>query len=750
MLARSRAHDKNGVAAQTVEESDQMARRKSGFAARDTFFVGLAAALLVALPRTALAEAEPVPATPEPPVAKTDYEPPLYGQWRYAGWGGGGFFWCAVSHPTDPKTIYLGGDVAGIYKTEDQGRQWRFVNNGLKDYAIYSIALAKSAPDTLYAMTYGGICKTTDGGKQWQLLPETAKSKLGIVPLRHASVRGVAIDPTNPDIVYAGSAKGQLYKTEDGGKTWRKLDYLPKPAETKEGGVIAAVAVSEHDPKVVLMANNKLGVFRSQDAGATWTKLATPDSGACVAFSPHDPRTLAAAFWNKGIMLSTDNGETWTAANSGLEIGDKAKICEVQFHAKDPNVLYAIGNREWSGCFYRSSDGGKTWKGRRSGTPDFAANPTSPEEGGNLSTLTNIAVSAAAPDVIFLSANWRNWLSLDGGETWRETARGADISCIEDIRFFKGKTYASAMDEGLLVSEDNGLSWKQLCPRKFSDQISGHQWRIQVSAKGDTERIVSTSSPWNAAHPNQVLISEDGGKTFSAHRKGLPDYIPGVNCMWGRGYPRALAADPGDSNTLYLGIDGDPEPDKKRSGGGVFKTADGGRTWTQLPQQPGSRRMFFGLAVDPTDPKRIFWATCGTNGGLYRSENGGESWEYVFKDETWLFNVTVDPKGNVYTGGGNLVRSTDHGKTWQKLTNFSDKISIVGLEVDPQDERRIWISRVNWGETAGGGVQRTTDGGATWEDITGELPYVKPMVLRYNAETRELWAGGVGLFRAKQ
>ena len=74
----------------------------------------------------------------------------------------------------------------------------------------------------------------------------------------------------------------------------------------------------------------------------------------------------------------------------------------------------------------------------------------------------------------------------------------------------------------------------------------------------------------------------------------------------------------------------------------------------------------------------------------------------------------------------------------------------MGVELDPRDERRIWISRVVWGDRAAGGVYRTTDGGATWEDITGDLPYRKPLVLRFNAETGHLWAGGVGLFRIRQ
>jgi photosystem II stability/assembly factor-like uncharacterized protein len=218
--------------------------------------------------------------------------------------------------------------------------------------------------------------------------------------------------------------------------------------------------------------------------------------------------------------------------------------------------------------------------------------------------------------------------------------------------------------------------------------------------------------------------------------------------MWGEGYARALATDPKDSNVMYLGIDGDPDPAKKHPGGGIFKSTDGGKTWKALANQPGSRRMFYALVVDPTDSKRIYWGACGNGGGLYRSEDAGESWTLVFKNETWLFNVAVSPTGVVYCPGTNLWRSKDHGATWEKLTDFSDA-AIVGLEVHPTDEKTIWLSRVTWSSETGGGIHKTSDGGATWQDFTGDIPYRKPMILRYNAETGLLWAGGVGLYTVK-
>ena len=386
---------------------------------------------------------------------------------------------------------------------------------------------------------------------------------------------------------------------------------------------------------------------------------------------------------------------------------------------------------------------------------DLSANPTGPEEfrdknnpSTGFSSLTNLAVSPVTSGELFVSANWRNAWSGDGGRNWMERDRGADISCVHDIRFSHGRVYAAVMDEGVLTSSDNGKQWKQLWPLKHSRELSGHAWRLALTDNKGTDRIISTISPWDS-NQTRVVVSEDGGKTYKPTTSGLPDYRITPNTMWGQGFPRALAVDPNNPQIVYLGVDGDPAPGK--SGGGIFKSEDGGYSWKLLPQQPGSRRMFYALAVDPTDSKRIYWGACGTGGGLYRSEDGGQSWPLVFKQETWVFNVLVTAKGEVYCPGKNLWHSSDHGATWKKLTDLQEPgQSIVGLEVDPRDPKTLWYSSLKWGGRSYGYVYKTTDGGKTWTDITGNLPCRGPLILRFNPATNELWAGGVGLFRKQQ
>jgi len=679
--------------------------------------------------------------------AETAAASPRETHWEQCGWGGGGFFWACAFHPVRDGVIYMGGDVGGAYKTEDKGLHWRLINRGLVDYAVYSFAVDKQHPDTVYAGTVGGICKSTDAGEHWEFLKATGKDALGITSERGVSVRNIAVDPTDGNVIYAGTPKGSIFKSADGGQSWAKVYQTPA------GGGMSYASVAEGRPGVVLAAGTP-GVLLSENAGETWTTLKTPPHATSAIFGRGNADLIYGSFGKEGVWKSADGGSTWTAVNTGIRQG--CVIREVAVDPRAPDAICCIGAVGWEGFFYRSSDGGESWQLSATIRRDFEADPTLPDDYGGrakatcpLSNPANLALNPRSPTEVFIAGNWRPCYSADGGRTWEERDRGADISCVTDIRFAGGRTYVTAMDEGLMMSEDGGRAWRQLCPLKYDPAMSGHQWRVLALPKEGSAKIISTCSPWNQ-DSSLVLFSEDGGATFRAARKGLPDYRTRVNTMWEQSYPRALAADPRNPLVLYLGIDGDPEPALGRSGGGVFKSEDGGYTWRQLPNQPGSRRMFYGLAVDPTDSNRIFWGACGQGGGLYRSDDAGDTWKLAFKGETWAFNVAVSPSGSVYCPGNNLWKSTDHGQTWNKMTSFTDSVSIVGLEIDPRDEKTIWLSKVPWSSAAAGGIHKTTDGGKTWQDVTGDIPYRKPLVLRFDPATEELWAGGAGLFKVKQ
>jgi photosystem II stability/assembly factor-like uncharacterized protein len=511
------------------------------------------------------------------------------------------------------------------------------------------------------------------------------------------------------------------------------------------GGSVHSVVVAAADPSLVLAATADSGLLVSTDSGATWHAADAPSKASSAAVSADDANIIYAAFGTDGVWKSTDKGKSWKRASQGLP--GRMSVTDVAVSPANPLEVYAIGAVGWNGAFYRSTDGGENWNASSTLAADTAGDPTLPAEPRRapLSTPTNLVINPLKPRELYISANWRSCMSADGGVTWAERDRGADISCIYDIRFSGARAYACAMDEGTLVSENNGKDWRQLWPLKFTPQISGHNWRLGVTPVDGADRVIAAASPWDTTYPNRVILSEDGGKSFAASGQGLPDYVPRQNTLWGQGYARAMAVDPKNPKVIFLGIDGSPEPGK--SGGGIFKSEDGGNSWKQLAGQPANRRMFFGLAVDPTDSDRLYWGSCGD--GLYRSEDGGKTWELAFQNERWVFNVMVAADGTVYCPGDNLWRSTDHGRTWKQITHLAGR-PIVAMEVHPLDPATIWFATTTWDGSDNGAVYKTTDTGNHWQEITGNLPHRKPMVLRFNPQTKELWAGGVGLYRTGQ
>ena len=664
-------------------------------------------------------------------------------QWEPAGWGGGGWFWATAYHPTKDGVIYMGLDVGGVAKTTDHGLTWKIMNNGLTNYSAYSLAVDRTHPETVYVATMDGLHKSTDGAATWKLLPNTRRAELRITGERNHSVRSVAVDPTDGNILYAATPGGKIYKSSDAGETWSVV-FEKKISGTAEPAPFHAVAVSAKNPALVVAATDDSGLVLSEDAGRTWRELDTPKKASSAMFAETDPSVMFGSFYKDGIWKSTDTGKTWSRLTEGVP----ADVTFREIAVSPANALdvYAIGS-----TVIVSNDGGKTWKPSMTLNVDLTGNPTRHYNGEKPTTKIahpmNITFNPTNPKELFISSDWRAAWSGDGGATWHERERGADISCITDIRFSKGRAYTTAMDEGALVTEDNGQTWRQFWPLKYIPDTSGHYWRVTVNTINGVDQIVTAASPWNTPL-RRVVFSADGGKTFKDTTAGLPDYIPTANTMWGQGHPRALAVDPNDPRIVYLGLDGDATEGK--TGGGIFKSENGGATWKQLPNQPTSRRMYYGLAVDPTDSQRIFWGACAENGGVHRTQDGGKTWERVFDKEPYVWNVYVTKEGVIYCGGAQLWRSTDHGTTWNQVGELPAGRSLVGIESDPRDPKTVWVSQTTWNGSDAGGVYKTTDGGVTWQNITGNLPYVKPQVIRFNPETNELWAGWVGLYKIKQ
>ncbi|MCL4193150.1 MAG: hypothetical protein KJZ87_15545 [Thermoguttaceae bacterium] len=251
--------------------------------------------------------------------------------WTGVGPGGGGWIQAIACDPRDPETIYLGCDVGGFYLSRDGGRSWRIQNDGLNNYFVECIAVHPRDSRIILLGMEGGVFKSTDQGKTWSW-----KRHGFPAPERHAysaPIGSLCFDPTRPDVLYAGigrprwgkDGKGQIYKSEDGGESW-KLTGAEGAIDPR--AIVGDLEVSP-DGSYVLAATDK-GIYRSDDSGSAWSAsnggLAHRDAGE-LAIAPSDPRVVYCTLrttardrepWNGGVWRSDDGGKTWAPRSDGL------------------------------------------------------------------------------------------------------------------------------------------------------------------------------------------------------------------------------------------------------------------------------------------------------------------------------------------------------------------------------------------------------------------------------------------------
>jgi photosystem II stability/assembly factor-like uncharacterized protein len=226
--------------------------------------------------------------------------------------------------PANGETVYVGTSGSGVWKTTDSAETWKPVNTGLSDPQIWALGTDQNS-QTIYAATNAGVFKTSNDGETWS--PTTALGKFG--------VRTLAVDPKNPQIVYANPFNDGLYRTSNGGDSWDFLSNL---------GVVVTVAVDPVDPATVYAVSNGTGVFRSSDSGSTWTPI---NNGlpfleflGRLAIDPANPSTLYVSLYGS-VYRSTDRGEHWTDFTKGIPFGGGLQVFSIAVNATGSTIYIA-------------------------------------------------------------------------------------------------------------------------------------------------------------------------------------------------------------------------------------------------------------------------------------------------------------------------------------------------------------------------------------------------------------------------
>ena len=636
-------------------------------------------------------------------LAQTAFAQSASLHWEFAGWYGGGCYPDLVFDPHVKDRVYLTSDVAGLWRSDDLGEHWHFITKGLGQLVVPALAVAPSDSNVLYAATGGGLYISKNAGDSWT---STDEQDGAITFKRPENYRPIAIDAQHPNQLCVATAKAQVFCSKDFGSTWKNID--PDRKSFPDQMNISAIDLTK-DGKLLVASNNGLNIC---DINTSKCQAMAQGPSIITDFvrSQKSPNVLYAA-GSEMLWSSSDNGSSWSQM-SAIPEGKTFRIALDE--SGDLPIIRVIWLDAWKGGVLVSRDQGKSWESQDDQlNADRVSDPTRlwAANGGK---SNSVQVDPFNPEIIFRTDWWGVWRSDDGGKSWNEKINGAPNSVATQISIATNSDiYVSSMDNGLLRSKDGGKAYEMLFPKQYDPSQSGHVWRVLTTA----DAIIGTSSPWNDP-VNQVIISHDSGNSFSLINSGLPSSRPKGNTMWSEGYPRALTMDPHNPDIIYLGIDGD-------DGGGLFVSRDIGQTWQRSIGQPGSLRIYNGLAVDPTDSNRILWGASGLGGGVYLSEDAGKTFKLTEGEMSWVFGVTISPDGTMYAAGASngsaLFTSNNHGHSWKLVKNFDKDLALVAVAIDPLNPKIIATSSVSW-TSQPGKIFLSKDAGKNWQDITGDLP----------------------------
>ncbi len=598
-----------------------------------------------------------------------------------------------------------------------------------------------SHPNVFYmAQVNGGVWKSDDYGRTWTPIFDHESTQ---------SIGAIAVAPSNPNIVYAGSGEGLhrpdlsvgngIYKSTDAGKTWTHLGL-------RDGFQIPALAIDPRDPNNVFAAvlghpygpNEERGLFRSTDGGQTWQKAIYKDenTGANdVEIDPSNPDVVYASMWEAregpwednngvngtggGLFKSTDGGNTWHPLTNGLP-QDLSQI-NVAIAPSDPRRLYAtVAIASGPLAFYRSDDAGESW----SKTTDDPR-PSGRIGGGDLAVPR---VDSKHPDIVYC-ASTVTMRSTDGGKTWAgfRGAPGGDDYQNLWINPNDPNIILLVSDQGAIVSVNGGASWSS-----WYNQPTAQIYHVSVTP-GFPYKVCGGQQ-----ESGSVCISSrgnDGAITFRDwHPVGVIEY----------GY---VAPDPLDADVIYGG--GRSEVSKFHWSTGQVQNV------TPIPLRSPKYRTDRSepTMFSPVDPHTLYYAS----NVLFKTTDGGASWQTISPDLTRetpgapASVGTLIPKGAekqrgvIYalapsfknintlwagTDDGLLWQTLDGGKNWnditpKELTPWS-KITQISASHFDDDSAYASVSRFRINDEHPY-IYRTHDGGKTWKLITTGLPDIGPV-----------------------